>query len=372
MTASKKGLWDTVQGVGAAAGGIAYADKLHEAGKGYQTDMGTLAGQLQTDAAFKGYGVTTGMGTGSTVGANGDMTLGIGRNEAMNTAGGGAFTSGLGNMGAAGTMMGNNAINPYAATAQTGMTNAGTGVSEMQASSFGAQNKFMGQSLQGRDAREAEIYQRAMDMAQPGLNQQRAQGNAQEYAAGRGGVMGSQFGGTGEDAAMARAQAGAQNQAAFQAMGQANQEQMQQAQLAQMYGQQGMAGAGFQQGNAMNMHQMGMGNAQLGQQAAQGLGQLGMQQGQMGGQMMNNSYLGMQNELNAMQIGQNGATMSQTGQLTGAGYAAQLGLGGIQTAVNSDKAASELYGNTLAAIMNNANDSTGNSSWLGGMMSKIF
>jgi len=184
--------------------------------------------------------------------------------------------------------------------------------------------------------------------------------------------MGSQFGGSGEDAAMARAQAGAMNQASFQAMGQANQEQMQQAQMANMYGQQGMAGAGFQQGNAMGMNQMGMQNAQLGQSAAQGMTALGAQQAQMGMAGQNNSYLGMQNELNAMQIGQNGANMAQTGQLTGAGYAAQLGLGGIQTAVNSDKAASELYGNTLASIMNNANDSTGNSSWLGGLMTSIF
>ena len=366
-----KGLWDTVQGVGAAAGGIAYADKLHEAGKGYQKDMGELAGQLQSDAAFKGYGVTTGLGDGSSVGSDGSMTLGIGRNDDMNTAGGGAFTSGLSNMGTAGTMMSGNSANPYATQAMAGMGAAGQGVSGMQAGAFGAQDQFMQQSMQGRGGREQDIYNRAMAMQQPGLDQQRAQGNAQEYAAGRGGVMGSQFGGTGEDAAMARAQAGAQNQAAFQAMGMASQEQMQQAQLAQMYGQQGMAGAGFQQAGAQGMNQMGLGNAQLGQQAAQGLGQLGMQQGQMGGQMMNNSYLGMQNELNAMQVAQNGATMAQTGQLTGAGYAAQLGLGGIQTAVNSDKAASELYGNTLAAMMNNANDSEGNASWLGGMMTTL-
>jgi hypothetical protein len=367
-----KGLWDTVQGVGAAAGGIAYADKLHEAGKGYQKDMGDLAGQLQTDSAFKGYGVTTGLGTGSSVGTDGSMSLGIGRDELQNTAGGLGYTNGMANMANAGTMMGSNASNPYAAQAQTGMTNSMQGVAGMQAGAFGAQNQFMQQSMQGTAGREQEIYNRAMAMQQPGLDAQRAQGNAQEFAAGRGGVMGSQFGGSGEDAAMARAQAGAMNQASFQAMGQANQEQMQQAQMANMYGQQGMAGAGFQQGNAMGMNQMGMQNAQLGQSAAQGMTALGAQQAQMGMAGQNNSYLGMQNELNAMQIGQNGANMAQTGQLTGAGYAAQLGLGGIQTAVNSDKAASELYGNTLASIMNNANDSTGNSSWLGGLMTSIF
>jgi hypothetical protein len=57
--------------------------------------------------------------------------------------------------------------------------------------------------------------------------------------------------------------------------------------------------------------------------------------------------------------------MAQTGQLTGTGYAAQLGLGGVQTAVNADKAAGELYGNVAAAMMNNANGKDGASSWLG-------
>jgi len=366
-----KGLWDTVQGVGAAAGGIAYADKLHEAGKGYQRDMGTLAGQLQKDSAFKGYGVTTGLGTGSTVGADGGMTLGIGRDELQNTAGGAGYTAGMGNMGSAATMMGANATNPYAQQAMSGMQAAGQGVAGMQTGAFGAQNQFMQQAMGGTAGREQDIYNRAMAMQQPGLDAQRAQGNANEFAAGRGGVMGSQFGGSGEDAAMARAQAGAMNQASFQAMNQANQEQMQQAQMSNMFGQQGMAGANFQNANAMGMHQMGMGNAQLGQAGAQGMAGIGAQQAQLGMAGQNNSYLGMQNELNAMQVAQNGASMAQTGQLTGAGYAAQLGLGGIQTAVNSDKAASELYGNTLAAMMNNANDSEGNASWLGGLMTEL-
>jgi hypothetical protein len=53
-----------------------------------------------------------------------------------------------------------------------------------------------------------------------------------------------------------------------------------------------------------------------------------------------------------MQVAQGNASMAQTGQLTGAGYGAQLGLGGIQAQVNADKAASELYGNLFGAGMN--------------------
>ena len=358
-------LWETIQGLGAAAGGLAYAGKISDKGDTYAKEMGTLAGQLADDAAFKGYGVTTGLGT-SNVASDGSMSLGVGPNSTMGTAGQGAYNASLGNMNSAQGLIGGNASNAQSAQAMAGMGAAGAGVAGMQANAFGAQNQFMQQSMQGTAGREQEIYKRAMEMQQPGLDQQRAQGNANEYAAGRGGVMGSQFGGTGEDAAMARAQAGAQNQAAFQAMGQASQEQMQQAQMAQMYGGQGMAGAGFQQGNAMGMHQMGMQNAQLGQAAGQAMGGLAGQQAQMGMSGYQNQYLPMQQQLNAMGVAQNGASMAQTGQLTGAGYGAQLGLGSIQTQVNADKAASELYGNVTASIMNNANSGE-DASWLGGL-----
>jgi len=71
------GLFDAVQGIGAAAGGLAYADLISDRGQQYADQMGTLAGQLQSDSAFKGYGVTTGAGT-TTVGADGSLNLGVG------------------------------------------------------------------------------------------------------------------------------------------------------------------------------------------------------------------------------------------------------------------------------------------------------
>ncbi len=166
-------------------------------------------------------------------------------------------------------------------------------------------------------------------------------------------------------------------------MGQAQAEQMQQAQMANMYGGMGQGAAGLQGSLGMNMGNLGLQNAQLGQSAAQGMGglglsqaqlgqsaansmgQIGANQAQMGMQQYGQSYLGMQNQLQALQGAQHGANMSQTGQLTGTGYAAQLGLGGVQTAVNADKAAGELYGNVAAAMMNNANGKDGASSWLG-------
>ena len=435
-----------VQGLLGAAGGLAYAQYIGNKGAGYQQEMGTLAGQLQTDSAFKGYGVNTGLAE-STIEADGTMNLGIGRDQGMADAGNAGFDAGMGAMGNAQNMLQANSSNPayqqamgmYGANSSNSqmqnslnqlgqanaLTNANTansqmgnalaaqqggmgGISAQQQGMLNASNSMMQQSMQGQAGREQDIYGRAMAMQQPMLDQQRAQMNAREFAQGRSGIRGSQFGGTGEDAAMARAQAQAQNSAAFQSMGMAQQEQMQQANIANMYGGMGQGAAGLQGSLGMNMGNLGLQNAQLGQSAAgqlaqnagmtnafglsqaqlgqaaaQGMGglglsqaqlgqsaagsmgQIGANQAQMGMQQYQNSYLGMQNQLAAMQNAQSGANMAQTGQLTGTGYAAQLGLGGIQTAVNSDKAASELYGNVAAAMMNNANGADGQSSWLG-------
>ena len=108
---------------------------------------------------------------------------------------------------------------------------------------------------------------------------------------------------------------------------------MQQANMANMYGQQGGQMAGLQSQNAGMLGNIAQGQA--------GLGQM----------QMNNSYLDMQHQLQANQIGQTNANMAQTGQLTGNGYAAQLGAGGIQAQINAQKAASEMYGNMFGAGM---------------------
>jgi hypothetical protein len=188
-------------------------------------------------------------------------------------------------------------------------------------------------------------------MQQTGLDQQRAQQQAREFAMGRGGVRGSQFGGTAEDAAMAKAQAQAQNAASFQAMGQAQTEMMNQGQLASQYGQLGQGAAGLQ-GQLGNMQgQLGNQQAQLAQGAGGLMANVAQGQGQLGNQMYQNSFMPMQQQLNAMQVAQGNANMAQTGQLTGTGYGAQLGLGGIQSQVNADKTAAELYGNLFGSGM---------------------
>lgn len=344
--------WGLIGTLGGLAGGYAMAEQIGSTGDQAAADMGALAGQLQSDTAFKGYGVTSGLGT-SNVEADGTTTLGVGPNS---TLGGGTtdYTTGQGSMGNAATMLGNNATNPYAQQAMSSMQGAQQGLMASQMGNYGAANQFRDQTMQSTAGREQDIYNRAMAMQQPGLDANRAQSNAAEYASGRGGVMGSQFGGTGEDAAMARAQAQAQNQAAFQAMGQASQEQMQQAQMANMFGQQGMAASGLHNQIGAGMNQAGLGNAQLGQSAASQLGSLGAQQANLGLNAYQTSFLPMEQQMALMGMGQNNASMAQTGQLSGAGYASQLGLGGVQAQINAQKAASELYGNLFSATMNNA------------------
>ena len=284
--------FDAAQGLAAAAGGLAFANEVSGRGQEYAGQMADLGATLQDQSAFKGYTVKTGLGSGG-VGADGSMTLGAGPDATMQ----------------ANAMNMMSGANPYDQYGQQAAANA------------------MGMNTA---AREQDIYNRAMAMQQPQLDAQRAAGNAQEYAMGRGGVMGSQFGGSGEDAAMARAQAQAQNAASFQAMGQAQQEMMNQGQLAGTFGQ--------------------LGNAQ---------GQLGVQQ-------YNASFTPMQQQLAAMQVANQGGQMAQTGQLTGAGYVGQLGLGGIQTAVNADKSASELQGNVIAALLANSQQEGG------GWLSQLF
>jgi hypothetical protein len=271
------GLFDAISGIGSAATGFKIASDMRDMGAEAANKMGDLSNQLQDDTGFRGFGVTTGLGS-STVDEGGSMNLGVGQSPEMMQL-----------------------------------------MQMMQAQGGGynqAANQAMQNSMMDTAAREDEIYKRAMAMQNPALDRAQAAQMAREYAMGRGGVRGSQFGGTEEDAAMARARAEASNAATFQAMQQGQQEMMNQGQLASMFG--------------------GLGNQtnQLGMAAYEG------------------SFLPFQNQLQAMQVGQNNANLAQTGQMTGANLAAQLGLGGIQSQINAETAANNLFSNLFGSSMN--------------------
>ena len=248
----------------AANYGFNQAENIEDRGANISNSLTTLGNNLNTGSQFQGYGVTSALGNTS-IGANGSVNMGVGPNQQMQNRA-------MGMMGSSMNAM-NNAMQP---TAQ----------------------------------REQDIYNRMMLAQQPQLNQMQAAQQAREYAMGRGGVRGSQFGGTAEDAAMARARAQASNQAYLGAMNQALAEQQQQTNMANTFGQ------------------------------------LGQQQYATG-------FLPMQQQMALMQLAAGDADRAQTGQLTGQGYLAQMGLGGMQTEVNALKTAAELRGNVIDSILDN-------------------
>lgn len=274
---------DTLAALGAVQQGLQNADDIRDMGDTSRDEFGNynnpnslpvelwnmggyVPGEtnLNQDSQFKGYGVTSNLGT-STVGADGSVNLGVGQNALMQ-----------------------NSANAYS---QSGL-------------------QAMANSMQNTAGREQDIYNRMMAMQNPALNRAQAAQQAREYAMGRGGVRGSQFGGTAEDAAMARARAEASNQASVAAMQQSQQEMMNQGQLAQAYGQ--MANQNYQ-----------------------------------------TSFLPMQQQMALLGLGGENADRSQTGQLTGLQYLSQLALGGAQVGVNAMKSAAELEGNLYDSVLDN-------------------
>lgn len=234
-----------------------------------------LGKELNAGSQFKGYGVTSQLGN-TTIAPDGSVNLGVGRDQAT----------------------------------QGSMLNA-----------YNAADRMMGQSLVDPAARQQQIYDQAMAVQNPQLDRMQAQQQAREYAMGRGGVRGSLYGGTAEDAAMARARAEASNQSFLMAQQQALAEQGQQAQMANSYGQ-------------------------------------------LANQFNQTQYLPMQQQMQLMQLAGLDADRAQTGQLTGQGYLGQMGLGGVQTEVNAYKTASELRGNVIDSILDNIGGSTGLFSFL--------
>lgn len=248
----------------ATAYGLDRANDIESTGGQISNSLNTLGNQLANDSTFQGYGVTSGLGQ-TNVSSDGSVNLGVGPNQQVQ----------------------NHAM---------GM--------------MGSSMRAMNNAMQPTSGREEQIYNRMMAMQNPQLNRMQAAQQAREYAMGRGGVRGSQFGGTAEDAAMAKARVDGSNAAAVAAMNQALAEQQQQANMAGTFGQ------------------------------------LGQQQYATG-------FLPMQQQMQLLQIAGADADRAQTGQLTGQGYLSQMGLGGYQTQVNALKAASELRGNVLDSILDN-------------------
>lgn len=245
-------------------GALENANDTRDMGGQIQSYLDQMGSDLNTGAQFQGYGVTSGLGN-STVGTDGSVNLGVGQyGNAQNAAD----------------------------------------------AAYGAATNFANQAAIPVGQAQNDIYSSIMATQNPELNRMQAEQQAAEYARGRGGVRGSQYGGTAEDAAMARARTMASNDAAFRAREMANSER-------------------------------GM------------LGQLAGQFGQYGNQSLQASYLPMQQQMALLGLGQQNSDMAQTGQLTGLDYMAQLGLGGANANINAMHSANQLTGNLYNALLSN-------------------
>lgn len=111
----------------------------------------------------------------------------------------------------------------------------------MQQQLFGGAGQFFTSAMQDTAGRETDIYQRIRAAQMPEEQRQRTAMEERLLAQGRGGVTTSQYGGTPEQLAMAKAQAEAQNTAMLSAMQQAQAEQAQQASLGGQFLQQSYA-----------------------------------------------------------------------------------------------------------------------------------
>ena len=368
-------LVDNIAGPAAVAGSvygaIDTAGDIRDMGNTANTQLTNLGNTLNDNSAFQGYNVTTGLGQ-STVGTDGSTTLGVGPNTAMQTGGAAAMQNGAnGIQGAMGAMGQQPGMNQFAQQGASQLGGYQPGLQGQMGQNFNAANQFQQQSMQDTAGRESDIYNRMMSMQEPGLQKAQAAQQAREYAMGRGGVAGSQFGGTQEDAAMAQARAQAMNQASFGAMNQAQQEQMQQANISNMYGQQGNQAAQIGQQGANMMGQMGNQSQQIQNQNLMNQAQAGNMLGQLGQGNYANSFMPMEQQLNAMQAGYNNAGMAQTGQLTGAGYQGQMGAAGIEALINAQSQGGQIMGNLYDSLLDNmgsTSSAAGGSSGLLGML----
>ena len=99
--------------------------------------------------------------------------------------------------------------------------------------------------------------------------------------------------------------------------------------------------------------------------------QAGNMLGQLGQGNYANSFMPMEQQLNAMQAGYNNAGMAQTGQLTGAGYQGQMGAAGIEALINAQSQGGQIMGNLYDSLLDNmgsTSSAAGGSSGLLGML----
>jgi hypothetical protein len=163
----------------------------------------------------------------------------------------------------------------------------------------GAADMFS-RAMQDPAQRETDVYNRIRDMQRPGEQRQYQSMNSGLFGSGRGGMSSAAYGGSPEQHAFGMAQGEARNQAGYQAMGQAQQEMQ----------------------NYANM----------------------------GNQMFQNQYVPWQQLQGQAGMGQNNAQLAMQGQNEGANLWAQLGLGGMTADTNYSNIEGNAFGNMVGGI----------------------
>ena len=392
---------NTIAGVGGIAGAIDSANDISALGNASQQFLTGLGSEMVDNTKFQGYGVTSGLGS-SAVGQDGSIDLGLGLDQGWgnghnNINAGFNYLNQAGNQNGgqsatdwnatSGNMLGQMSGPDYAGWDSMGnnLASQAGGINPNQGMYGGATQQAMNASLADPSRRQGEIFNQLMAIQNPELNRQQASQMAQEHAMGRGGIAGSQYGGTSGDAAMAMARAQAGNQAALNAMQQADKERQMFGQMASQYGQlgnqnfanmtnqqQALNNAATQYGQLGNQNWANMSNrenafgqlagtfGQLGNQANQiandkagMLSQIGAQMGQLGIDQSRLAALPMELQMKLMDLGRVNAEMSQSGQLTGQDYYSQLALGGANNNINANKVAADMKADIYSAMLNN-------------------
>lgn len=267
--------------------GLEYANQVSELGAEAAqriTDAGAAAAE---QSKFDPYGVTTTLGT-SSIGydANGNLNVDLGVGQ-----------------------------NPYYQNQATTYGDAGA--------------NMMANAMQDPYARQQQIYNEMMAMQNPMLDQAQAQQQAREYAMGRGGIRGSAFGGTAEDAAMARARTQASQQASINAIEMGMAEQAQQAKIAEAFGR------------------VGMDYEKI-------------------------SYLPMNMQLEVLKQAGTDADRQQTGDLTSASQSLQSEMAAVNSWLNSENISSQTRAKIFQALASNLGGSNGNPGMLGDIVGGIY
>lgn len=203
------------------------------------------------------------------------------------------------------------------------------GIQDASGQSFGLGSQFMQQAGMSTADREAAIYDRIRAMQAPG--EERAAMELEERLASQGrlGVQTNQYGGTPEQLAQAKAQAEAQNTAAYQAIQQAQREQAQQAALGARYAGLGASLAGQGQGLSSAQQSQAL-------QALQG------------------AYIPQRELQAAQQAAQLFPQLQQRGQLYGAGLFGEASMGGLEAMLGAELGRANLLGELGSGLLGGA------------------